>query len=134
VESFWESPEKLKPNAGQTRSRDLGNGEWGKAPPPESYEELVSEAFYIASRNGHLEVARFLLGKGADIDCRGFFGGTGLHWAAINGHKAMVEFLIERGADLSLRDQQHNSTALGWALEGKQTEISELLQARGSSR
>src|SRR4029077_16692736 len=26
VQSFWESPESLKPNAGQTRSRDLGNG------------------------------------------------------------------------------------------------------------
>jgi hypothetical protein len=43
----------------------------------------------------------------------------------------MVEFLIERGADLSLRDQQFNSTALGWALEGKEKEIAELLKARG---
>jgi ankyrin repeat protein len=149
VQSFWEAPEKLKPNAGQTRSRNLtpqsgksgqpgdpgsGNGKWDNVPPPESYAELVSEAFYIASRNGHVEVARFLLEKGADINCRGFFGAPGLHWAAINGHKPMVEFLIERGADLSLRDQQFNSTALGWALEGKQAEIAELLQAHGSSR
>jgi ankyrin repeat protein len=134
VQSFWESPESLKPNAGQTRSRDLGNGEWGKAPPPESYKELVSEAFYIAARNGHVEVAKFLLEKGADINCRGFFGAPGLHWAAINGHKPMVEFLIARGADLHLRDQQFSSSPLGWALEGKQAEIAELLQAHGSSR
>lgn len=134
VESFWESADRLKPGAGQTRSRDLGDGTWGNAPPPESYHELVSEAFYIASRNGHVEIARFLLGKGADINCRGFFGAPGLHWAAINGHKAMVEFLIARGADLSLRDQKFNSTALGWALEGKQAEIAELLRARGVVR
>jgi len=133
VQSFWGGPNTLNANAGQTRSRDLGNGKWGKAPAPESYAELVSEAFYIAARNGHVNVAKFLLEKDADINCRGFFGAPGLHWAAINGHKVMVEFLIEHGADLSLRDQQFNSTALGWALEGKQAEIAELLRARGGS-
>lgn len=128
VKSFWVSANQLKPNAGQTRTRDLGNGQWGKKPPPESYEELVSEAFYIAARNGHVDVAEFLLGKGADINCRGFFGAPGLHWAAINGHKTMVEFLVAHDADLNLRDQQFNSTSLGWALEGKQTKIAEFLQ------
>lgn len=134
VQSFWDSSNTLKPGAGQTRSRDLGNGKWGKAPPPEDYKDLVSEAFYIASRNGHVEVARFLLEKGADINYRGFFGAPGLHWAAINGHKPMLEFLIANGADLSLRDTQFNSTALGWALEGKQEEIAELLRAQDVGR
>jgi ankyrin repeat protein len=141
VQSFWDSPNTLKPGAGQTRSRDLtlqsgksgqpGDTIWGKAPPPESYAELVSDAFYIAARNGHVTVAEFLLSKGADINCRGFFGAPGLHWAAINGHQPMVEFLVRHGADLTLRDQQFNSTALGWALEGKQTEIADLLKSRG---
>jgi len=131
VESFFDGANRLKPNAGQTRSRDLGDGEWGKTPPPESYPELVSEALQIAARNGHVELAMFLLEKGAKIDQRGFFGAPGLHWAAINGHKAMVEFLIGHGADLTLRDQQFGSTALGWAIEGKQEEIAEMLRAKG---
>jgi ankyrin repeat protein len=141
VQSFWDSPNTLKPGAGQTRTRDLtpqsgksgqtAAPKWGKAPPPENYQELISEALYIAARNGHVPVAKFLLEKGADINCRGFFGAPGLHWAAIHGHKPMVEFLIAHGADLTLRDQQFNSTALGWALEGKQTAIADLLRARG---
>ena len=128
VQSFWESSRKLKPGAGQMRTRRTPEGGWGKLPPPEDYASLVSDAFYIAARNGHIDVAKFLLEKGADINWRGFFGGTGLHWAAINGHKKMVEFLIFNGADLALRDQQHNATAQGWAREGNRTEIAELLQ------
>ena len=77
---------------------------------------------------------RFLLEKGADINYRGFFGAPGLHWAAINGHKPIVEFLIANGTDLALRDTQFNSTALGWALEGRQKEIAELLLARGATK
>jgi ankyrin repeat protein len=134
VQSFWDSPTTLKPNAGQTRTRRTPDGGWGKMPPPESYAKLVSEAFYIAARNGHIDVVRFLLGKGADINCKGFFGAPGLHWAAINGHKEMVEFLIDRGADLHLRDEEFNSTPLGWALEGNQTEIAALLEQRGVGR
>src|SRR5215831_14124687 len=45
VQSYFLSPGKLKPNAGQTRSRKLADGKWGKTSPPESYAELVSEAF-----------------------------------------------------------------------------------------
>jgi ankyrin repeat protein len=132
VQSFFLSPEKLKPNAGQTRSRKLAKGQWGKTPPPESYGELVSEAFYIAARNGHIDVAGFLLERGADIDSRGFFGAPGLHWAAINGHKEMVEFLIARGADIHLRDEEFASTPLGWAIEGRQKEIAQLLEQHGA--
>jgi ankyrin repeat protein len=107
---------------------------WGKVPPPESYAELVSAAFYIAARNGHIEVAEFLLGKGADINCKGYFGAPGLHWAATNGHKEMVEFLIARGAALHIRDEEYESTPLGWALEGEQTEIAALLEQHGVGR
>lgn len=132
VQSFWATPDTLKPGAGQTRSRKLPDGSWGKTAPPETYAELVSDAFQIACRNGHQHVARFLLDKGADINHRGFFGGTGLHWAAIHGHRETVEFLIRCGADLQLRDLEFQSTPLGWAREGKQAEIAALLQTHGA--
>ena len=33
----------------------------------------VSAAFVLACRNGHTDAARFLLGRGAGVDARGFF-------------------------------------------------------------
>ncbi len=132
VQSFWESPEKLKPGAGQTRTRRTPNRDWNKTPPPDDYASLVSDAFYIAARNGHIDAAEFLLQKGADINCRGFFGAPGLHWAAINGHEKMVEFLVANGADLTLRDEKFNSTGVGWALEGHHAAIAELLRRNGA--
>lgn len=88
----------------------------------------VSQAMYSAARNGYTEVVRYLLDEGAAIDTRGFFGGTGLHWAAINGHRETVELLIARGADLTIRDEQFGSTPESWAAEGEHAEIAELLR------
>ena len=46
----------------------------------------------------------------------------------------MVEFLIAHGADIHLRDEKFDSTPLGWAKEGHQPEIAELLKGRGLDR
>jgi ankyrin repeat protein len=80
--------------------------------------ETVDDAFVLACRNGHTDVARVLLARGADVDARGFFAATGLHWAAINGHEETVRFLLAAGADPALRDEEFGSDALGWAREG----------------
>jgi ankyrin repeat protein len=91
--------------------------------------DMISNAFYGACRNGHTAVAAFLLDRGADVNAKGVFGGTGLHWAAINGHKEAVAFLVVRGADLTIRDARFNSTPEGWAAEGQHQEIRESLAA-----
>jgi ankyrin repeat protein len=89
----------------------------------------VSAAFVLACRNGHTDAARFLLDRGADVDARGFFGATGLHWAAHNGHADTVRFLLEAGADATLRDAQFDSDPLGWAREGGHEPVVALLSA-----
>ena len=87
----------------------------------------ISNAFYGACRNGHTAVAALLLDRGAGVDAKGVFGGTGLHWAAINGHKDTVAFLLVHGGDRSIRDAKFDSTPEGWAKEGNHDEIRELL-------
>ena len=73
---------------------------------------------YSAARNGHSQVVEYLLDRGAAIDAKGVFGGTGVHWAAINGHRNTVDLLIARGASLTIRDVRFNSTPEDWAKEG----------------
>jgi len=90
--------------------------------------DVISHAFYGACRNGHTAVAALLLDRGADVNAKGVFGGTGLHWAAINGHKETVEFLLAHGADRTIRDAKFHSTPEGWAAEGRHHEIRELLR------
>jgi ankyrin repeat protein len=90
--------------------------------------DVISHLFYCACRNGHTAVAALLLERGADVNAKGVFGGTGLHWAAINGHRDTVAFLLAHGADLTIRDARFASTPEGWAAEGKHEEIRELLQ------
>lgn len=108
----------------------LPNDHW----PPDSahiLKDTISDALYAAARNGHTSVVAYLLERGADINAKGVFGATGLHWAAINGHEGTVEFLIKRGANLTSRDSKFASTPEEWAHEASHLAIAAMLrQAR----
>jgi ankyrin repeat protein len=88
----------------------------------------MSDALYAAARNGHREVVAYMIDQGADIDAKGVFGATGLHWAAINGHHEVVEFLVKRGANLTIRDSKFDGTPEEWAHEGVHNSIEATLR------
>jgi len=52
---------------------------------------------------GQLEIARWLLERGASVDARQQGGYTPLHAAAHNGQLPLVELLLAHGADRTLR-------------------------------
>ena len=56
--------------------------------PPPTAREQVSDALYIACRNGQTEVVRFLLGKHPDLSFRAYLGATPLHWAYFGGSRS----------------------------------------------
>lgn len=91
---------------------------------------IVNNAFVYACMHGHVEAAKLLLDKGAEINVipGGFdYAGTGLHYAALNGHRPMVEFLLAHGADRTLKDTKVGSTPAGWANHGGHAELRDLL-------
>ena len=105
----------------------LPDGTWEQRPAETDPTAIVSEAFYLACRNGNIDVARMLLARGAQIDHPGFFGAPGLHWAAINGHGATVRWLLDEGADPAVHDVEFDADAAGWAREGDQNALADLL-------
>ncbi len=94
--------------------------------------DVLSDALHAAARNGQTAVVEYLADRGADIDATGFFGATGLHWAAIRGHRDTVAFLLARGAVLDRRDARFGATAEGWAREGGHDAIAEILRSHGA--
>jgi ankyrin repeat protein len=115
--------------AGQSRRvTPTSEGEW-PADSANAQGDALSDAMYSAARNGHDAVVTFLLDAGADVDAKGFFGATGLHWAAINGHRSTVDLLLSRGASRTIRDARFAATPDGWAVEGGHSEIAETIRS-----
>jgi ankyrin repeat protein len=60
-----------------------------------------------AARGGHVDAARLLIERGAEVDARELWHGqTALMWAAAQGHPAMLRELIAHGADVNARSNE----------------------------
>ncbi len=52
VRHYFQADRTLREGAAQTRKRRDENGQWVTVPPPTDEVEIISDAFYIACRNG----------------------------------------------------------------------------------
>lgn len=103
VRGFWPSGELLGLPSVTGSSRFTESGEPLPRPPVDPLDQ-VSDALYIACRNGRLEIAEWLLDHGADPNWRGYCGATCLAWAGFAGNLALWDLLLARGADPHMRD------------------------------
>jgi ankyrin repeat protein len=71
-----------------------------------------------AAQNNNSKAVRLMLEAGWPVDTLGELGAAALHWAAFNGNAEMTREILRFGPALELKSQQHNGTALGWALYG----------------
>lgn len=110
VRSYFDDAGELLPDASKSgSSRFAADGSRLPCPPPTSVEQ-ISDALYMACRNGQAEVVRFLLTKRPDLTFQGFMGGTPLHWAYFGGSKAVVDLLLAAGADATARNNDLGCT------------------------
>src|SRR5215475_8949935 len=96
-------------------------------------QDIINNAFVYACMHGHMEAARLLLTKGAQINKipGGFdYAGTRLHYAALNEHRAMADFLLEHGADPDLKDEKVGSTPAGWADHAGRLDLRDHLKSK----
>jgi ankyrin repeat protein len=66
-------------------------------------------ALQAAASGGHLDVVKFLLDNGADIDAQYGKHGSALHAAAAKDHIDIVKLLVSRGADIHARSSEAGS-------------------------
>lgn len=87
-------------------------------------------ALMIASKEGRLETARFLLAKGADVNAQNPQGETPLMLAAMEGRTDIVELLYRYRAKPDIKDRS-GRTALIWAAKnGRNDTVQFMIQAK----
>ncbi|WP_165073227.1 ankyrin repeat domain-containing protein [Paludisphaera rhizosphaerae] len=88
----------------------------------------------VAADRGRLEMCRFLIDRGADLESTGGdFGWTALTLAAAAGHAAVVELLLDRGAQIK-PDQGDGHSPLSLAAKNGREDVARLLLGRGAPR
>ena len=85
-----------------------------------------------AARNGHLDICRLLIDKGAQVNAIDSGGCTPLHLAAWKGHIEILRPLCDRGADIEARNQD-GSRPLHYAVKyGHFPIMKELIEVRNA--
>ncbi|QVU16099.1 MULTISPECIES: ankyrin repeat domain-containing protein [unclassified Wolbachia] len=70
---------------------------------------IGEKALRYSAGNGCLEVIKFLVEGGVDINAANKFKWTALHSATDKGHLEIVEFLLEQGANPNVKDNDGKS-------------------------
>ena len=96
-----------------------------------------STPLHKASRKGHLDVVKFLIENGANVNAQTTFGGNmvPLHWASGKGHLNVVKLLVENGANVDAQTTSKykgNMTPLHWASEGGHLNVAKFLIKNGA--
>ncbi|KAK0610869.1 ankyrin repeat-containing domain protein [Immersiella caudata] len=90
----------------------------------------------ITWRRGHrynLDVLKWLLGHGADINCPFPAGSSLLHGAVDKRNLELVKFLVENGIDMSIKDRK-GQTALERAQKFDLTEIASVIGSASGAK
>jgi ankyrin repeat protein len=86
---------------------------------------------HLASRGAHLEVIRYLVDKGADVNALDNNHAAPLHSLANRDHSEGIEFLLSKGADIDIIDYERH-TALHYTAMNNQLEAAALLVQKGA--
>jgi ankyrin repeat protein len=84
---------------------------------------------FLAASEGRLDVVRYLLDEGADVNARENFGNTALAEATYYGHIAVIKELLARGADINAIGE--GGTALDIAVNRNNSAVADLLRHHG---
>ncbi|MDT4965747.1 MAG: uncharacterized protein QOJ64_484 [Acidobacteriota bacterium] len=86
-------------------------------------------ALMLATIEGHVQVVRELIAKGADLDAENDEGWTAARFAVSMDEAEILRLLLEAGANPNSRDHQHKTALMQAAAENIQASLKVLLEA-----
>lgn len=84
-----------------------------------------------AVQQGHGEIVRLLLERGAQVDVRGWSGLSPLYWAAFGGKLEIARMLLEAGARVTQERSENEETSMHAAADKGDVDMLRLLLERG---
>ncbi len=88
---------------------------------------------HAASKNGHTDIVRLLVSKGADVNAKGEWGRTPVMLASESGHLTTVELLLQMGAHVNdLKSNEQKNGLMLRACERGDTELVRVLLEAGA--
>ncbi|KAL3313749.1 Ankyrin repeat domain-containing protein 17 [Cichlidogyrus casuarinus] len=97
-------------------------------------ESGLESALTMVCSQGHLELVRLLLERGADVEHRDKKSHTPLHAAVLANQKEVVCLLLDHGADIEATPERSKDTPLSMACHNGRIEIVRELLARGANK
>lgn len=88
---------------------------------------------FLAAREGHVEIVKALIAKGANVNVGEDEGWTSLHSACMNSHIAVVRELIAGGANANVAEFERGITPLSLAVGNSDLQIVKELISNGGA-
>lgn len=103
----------------------------GVNPDKVSIKGYMQTPLILAAQGGHIDIAQYLIQKGAKIDAKDMFGRTPLSHSLEAGQLSMSKFLLNQDANVDSKDDV-SQTPLHIAVVKGNIEIVELLIEKGA--
>ena len=135
IDAAFDDSDSLTTSAKAHRAYYRPNYGWFPWTSSDDEQEVLDEALILAATNGHLEAAKVLVKRGAQIDGRAYET-TPLLRATFRNRIDMVDWLLDQGADPNgrgwLGGHAKGVTAFHLAAADGRREIIELLKSVGA--
>ena len=95
-------------------------------------DRCESSALHHAAEKGYLEIAKFLVARGAIVNVTNMWEKTPLHSACNNGHLEIVKFLLDHGARIEATSNKKRFTPLHLASQYDHLAIAVYLVENGA--